>query len=450
MSSDPNRIIHSFLSLERESRNASNFQELAFVISNLTKQLLPFTQVIVWQKSAYSINVRSISAIANINKKSPYITWLEGELLPWLAKQSSEAPTTLTKKLVPENIEQEWDDHLPGEQLYSYEIKTFNNTELLGGIIFVLSAPWQESQVIIGQELLMHYRHCWQRLEQQARKKKLDKQWLKQKKNKIKASIVCLIFLSLFIPVSQTIITPAKIEPKDPILISSSIEGIINTIYVHPNQRVKKDQILFSLDKITLKNEVKQAYKETSIARERYRRAYQHAYNNPDSKAELAILQAEIEKAEGALKYKKEILARSDIRAPHAGIIIFSSPKYWLGKPIAIGEQVMVLAEEAKKQLDVEVPQADMIQLSKGNKVKFYPNVSPLSPIEASINYASYVATTSTDGELHYFVACDFQKDKKLPRFGSQGSAKIYGDKVSLFFYLFRRPIIYIQSLIGI
>jgi len=406
MTIDSSQIIHNFLNLEKESRAAQDLRELSFIACNLTKKIVPFNQAILWRNTKTGIHIYSISAIANINRKSPYIHWLESKLLPWLNKQKPQYIYRV--KDAPEYLRKEWVDSVAGNVI-SYPFNSIDDKRALAGIVFIVSAPWLDNQKTVAEELFHHYQHCWQRLEQKEKKTRINKLWFNRKKTQIKLALAFSILLIFFIPVEQTIITQAEVSPRDPILITSSIEGIINQIYVKPNQKVTKGQILFSLDKITLKNNVKQARKEASVAREKFRQAYQHAYNNPDSKSELAVLKSEVEKADNELEYRKRVLNRGDIRALQSGIIIFSAPKYWLGKPIKIGEQVMLLANVGQKQLDSDIPQNDMITINKGNKVKFYPNIDPLNPLDATVTYASYVANSTKDGELTYYVACEFK-----------------------------------------
>jgi multidrug resistance efflux pump len=449
MGKPENVLIHEFLLLEKEARNAADLKELSFVICNLTKRVFPFEQMVLWQKTKTGFRVFSISAIANIYHKSPYIHWLEHSFLPWLAPKTTDELHSINASDATEQLSKEWLSYMPSK-LLSFSFQALKNHSDSAGVIIFISSPWATSQTTIANELFKHYQHCWQRLLQKEKKSFLDYMALQKRKNLYKV-LAGMAFLCLFfIPIQQTVITSAKISPKNPIMISASIPGVINEIHVEPNQHVDKGQILFSLDNITLQNQVEQAQKAKSIAKERYRRAYQHAYTDPESKAELAILRAEVIKAENELNYREDILERSQIRALRSGIIIFSAPKYWLGKPIQIGEQVMLLAEEGQKQLDAEVPQQDMVDISKGNKVKFFPNIDPLHAINAHVNYASYVAHQDPEGELTYHISCYFSDPQQLPRFGSQGSAKIYAGNVSLFFYLFRRPLIFIQSLVGI
>ena len=109
----------------------------------------------------------------------------------------------------------------------------------------------------------------------------------------------------------------------------------------------------------------------------------------------------------------------------------------------------MLLALGQKKQIDIYIPVKDMLQFKKGDLVKFFPNTSPLSSINAKIDYISTSTTFSQEQVLSFFVVAKLPANSKLTTLGSHGVAKVYSNSVSIFYYLFRRPIIYIQSLIG-
>jgi hypothetical protein len=121
-----------------------------------------------------------------------------------------------------------------------------------------------------------------------------------------------------------------------------------------------------------------------------------------------------------------------------------------LGKPVKIGEQVMLLAGVNNKQLDINVAVDDMIPMKESDNVRFFPNVDPLRSLDAKIDYASYIAAPGRDQTLTYFVAAQFNPNQKILRYGLRGTAKVYGSRVTLFFYLFRRPIAFLQSFLGV
>ena len=55
------------------------------------------------------------------------------------------------------------------------------------------------------------------------------------------------------------------------------------------------------------------------------------------------------------------------------------------------------------------------------------------------------------EGILSYKLTASYEGDaNKLPRIGLRGTAKVYGSEVSVFYYLFRKPITFMRQLIGI
>jgi len=82
--------------------------------------------------------------------------------------------------------------------------------------------------------------------------------------------------------------------------------------------------------------------------------------------------------------------------------------------------------------------------------VKLFLNTDPTRPLPASVYRVSYDATEGPDGSLGFIVKSTFDKDVALPRIGLKGTAKIYGDKVTLFYYLMRRPLASLRQNLGL
>jgi hypothetical protein len=92
---------------------------------------------------------------------------------------------------------------------------------------------------------------------------------------------------------------------------------------------------------------------------------------------------------------------------------------------------------------------ADAITLEPGAEVEFFLNISPGAPLHATLRQASYEATLSSASLLGYRLKATFTDTTQMPRIGLRGTAKIYGEKVTLFYYLARRPLAAIRQFMG-
>jgi hypothetical protein len=82
--------------------------------------------------------------------------------------------------------------------------------------------------------------------------------------------------------------------------------------------------------------------------------------------------------------------------------------------------------------------------------VSLFLNAHPLSSVPATVSHASYHAEVLPNNTLAYRVTAQLGEGSPELRIGWQGSAKIYGEHVSLFTYLFRRPISALRPWVGL
>ncbi len=96
----------------------------------------------------------------------------------------------------------------------------------------------------------------------------------------------------------------------------------------------------------------------------------------------------------------------------------------------------------------------DAINLEPGAQVKLYLQVAPLDPLEAKLSETSYQATQSPGGIHSYRLKARFDdlsaEQRERVRIGLKGTAKIYGERAPLGYYLFRRPIAAFRQFTGL
>jgi hypothetical protein len=110
----------------------------------------------------------------------------------------------------------------------------------------------------------------------------------------------------------------------------------------------------------------------------------------------------------------------------------------------------MLIADPSVIDITVYLPPEDAVELEPGADVNLILHVDPLSSIEAAIERASYEATLAPDGTLAYVVRARFKPGQSLPRIGLRGTAKIYAGRVTLGYYLLRKPIAFVRRSLGV
>ena len=442
-------LLTKFTELEDEARKASDLKSLAFVICNRTKALLSYDQGILFSVTGSRFEVLSISGLSTVKHDAPYLQWLCDVLQVHHKQSLLKGAGELNKQCLPQGLQLSWNKWLTHSHFFMPIVDA--DGVLLGGLLLTRSEhSFAEHEQVILEKLMRAYSHAWNVLLQlsftqpsQIARKNRQKKWL------LYALAVIIILACL--PVHQTLLAPAEIVADQPVIVSSPIAGVIDKFYVRPNQVVEEGDTLFSLDPITSNNQLAIAENALMVAKEKYRKATQHAFSEHKSQSELAILKTDIKKAELELKYARDMSKRVMIRAKQAGIAIFSNQNHWLGKPIIVGEKVLLIADPKRKVLDVKIPVNSAITLKKGAHVKFFLNVDPMNPVRARLIYASYSAFKDPLSGFSYMAKARFTESKRpVPRIGLRGTAKIYGQKVSALYYLFWRPLSFLRRVLGV
>ena len=130
--------------------------------------------------------------------------------------------------------------------------------------------------------------------------------------------------------------------------------------------------------------------------------------------------------------------------------IIYTDKNDWIGRPVKVGEKIMTIADESKVEIIAKLPVADDFNIPENAEMKVFLNSNPLEPLDATMTSISFTAEATSANVIAYTVLADLSSDAKIPRIGSQGTAKIYGKQVLLGFYLFRKPISAIRQMLGL
>ena len=429
----------TLLQLEKSFRNADTAEALAYTLVNDCRNLIEFRQAALWQIDASQ--VVAVSGLAVIDTNAPYISWLK-QVFKQLSAGTYGTVRPLTAGDLEGDCAEQWPQWLPAYGVW-LPVSAYGAAPQ-AGLLLARESAWTDGELYLLEHVADAFGHAWMALSPRPPFWKQD--WLTKKR--LMAGLATL-FCLLWIPVRQTALAPASVIPAHPTILRAAIDGVVDRFYVQPNDQVTKDQPLLSLEEETIKNKLTVTRKALAVAEAEYRKTAQQAMFDMDSKAQVNILKSKTEQQEAEVRSMEDWLARIDIKAPHAGIAVFSDVNDWIGKPVTVGERILMVADPADVELEIQLPIADAINLEPGSKVQFFLNVDPTTPVSADLYFAAYQADVTPDDALAYRLKARFKQAAVLPRIGLKGTAKVFGSRVPFVYYVLRRPLAALRQWMG-
>lgn len=429
------------LQLQRMARNRDELAELGFGIVNETHGLVSYRQAALWVKQPLS-RIASVSGVAECDANAPYVVWLRRVAETLYRDPASTAPRTVSADNLPAELAAEWSEWSAAFGLW-LPFREMVNKPVFGGLLLFRETAWLDAEIRLLTELSEAYAHAWHGLQPQ-------KHWWEWRPLIAKNSRwFWALPLLLLMPIHQTVLAPAAVIASDPTLVRAPVDGVVEVFHVQPNQAVTAGQLLVTLENTDLANRLEIARKALAVSETEYRSAAQLAVLENKSKVDLNVLKGKIDQHLADVAYMEDQLIRSEIKAPHDGIAIFTDAQDWLGKPVTIGEKILQIADPQRVEMQMHLPVADLINFDQDAETVLYLNSEPQHPLQGQLYYASYEAEMTPDNIQAYRLKAHLDYQQQPPRIGLTGTAKIHGQRVTLFYYMFRRPLAAMRQWLG-
>lgn len=426
--------VASLLDLLHRVRDAANAAELAFIAVNQTMSLVPYRQAALWEQGR---GLLAVSGVPLPESNAPFTLWLER-----VCRQlDGAAAGPVRPDQLAAHERDEWNEWLPPHGIW------LPLPRARAALLLARDEEWGEQDAALLAELGHAYDHALAAL----RRPGLLAEWRARaalRRKTLLAGAAAVVLAAAF-PVPLTVLAPAEVVARDPAVVRAPLDGVVARLHVRPNQRVEAGQMLFELDDTALRGKVEVAEKTLAAAEAEWRQTSQQALFDAGAKPKLAALVGRREQQQAELDYLRGLMDRIGVKAPAAGIAVLDDPSEWIGRPVAVGEKVMALAEERDTEIEAWLAPADMIALAQGAEATVFLNVAPLSPVDASVTQVAYEASVRPDATVAYRVRARILGDDK-PRLGLRGTARLSGGRVPLVYWLLRRPIGAIRAWAGL
>ncbi|HSG62439.1 MAG TPA: HlyD family efflux transporter periplasmic adaptor subunit [Pseudomonadales bacterium] len=458
MSQPVHNVLATVLGLINRASQAEDLAELRFMLVNETRQMLPYRLAMLWLENE---GVSALSGVVSIEKNAPFVLWLNRLFSHLQGLGFDSGSRVLTRADLPDDIANEYAQWLASDTLL-VPMPVIEGCFSGGFLLLSRDGAWQEQEQLLLKQWTDAWplaysakdrRLSWQRVGyalEQRFGKVLSASWRREfLTNRKTLAVAVMVLALLFWPVHLSVLAPASIVPLHPTIVRAPLDGIIKSIDIEPNANVLGGEVLFTFDDIALNNKFVITQQELQSLQTEYRQISQMSLLETDMRGKLMLLRGQMDVKQKEIAYLEEMLARSQVKAERAGVVLLGDPLEWIGRPVMTGERVMAIADPEQMEIEAWLSPADAIALPQGADVKLYLNADPLTSINATVRYVAHEAVPRPDGTFAYRVRATLQEIPEIARIGLRGTAKLNGDTVALGYWMIRRPWAALRTWLG-
>lgn len=439
-------LLLEFLRIEASVRSAQSILDLGFVICNESHRIVPYRQAFFCLCEGAHITLTTISGLVSIDRNTPFYDWFQNLINSTLNRDPGTKPKMVTPDLIDGAIAEAWAEWLP-EQLLIIPLLNYQNIPI-GFFLLAREEPFMEEEIRTLEGLGAVFAHALNALLPTT---PLYRRFVSTfTKRRTAIGLALAIFVCFILPIKQSSLGTAEVTPLVYTSITAPLDGVIAALLVKPNEQVVKGQPLLRLEDTTMRNKLKSAELALDVAKSEAFMTQQKAFVDPQSKGEVATQQARVREKGTTISYMQDLMGKLGVRAPSDGIVLYGDPTDWEGRPVTTGEKIMMLADPQSAGVTVWIPVQDSVRLSVGSSVKLFLSSDPLRSRDAVILRSSYQPVLSPEGIASYRVTAQFLDQKKLPRIGLRGTAKVYGSWTTVGYHILRRPLATIRQKLGL
>lgn len=246
------------------------------------------------------------------------------------------------------------------------------------------------------------------------------------------------------------VVAPCEVAPRDPFVVTAPLNGVVAEVAAQPGQAVKPGDTLFVYDKRVAMEDLKVARQQAQIIQSSLTRARMQAFGSEEARADVALLELKLEQERVKLELAESNFSRLEVKAERAGTVVINDPFEWRGKPVRIGEQVMLLVDPASTKLRIWLAEDDNMAFDPARPVKVLLNAFPDQARQARLIYVAQGVSLSPKGVPSVMAEAEWPAPDPALKPGLQGVAVAYGRDVSLAYWVLRRPFAALRKIAGL
>jgi len=356
LSEDKNIRIARLIGLEKKAREARDKDELNFLVVNETREIINYTNSFLLLKSPTDkYHVNAVSDLATVDRTAPLITFVEDVMNDPSLKDLKEIELIDLEKFT-KVLERKKPNNIPQ---YLLCVPIFSPQKgLQGYLILSRNDPFKENESELLTHLSRTYGHAYNTfLSNYSIKSFLNKNFSGRKR----WIIIGIVFLIFVFPIRMTSTAPVEVVAKNPYLVTSPFDGVVKKITANNNDKVKSGDLLVLLEDTDLLNSFNLAKQSLRLAETELLRSRQSSFTDNEEKSRLAELVARVDLKKAEVQSAQQKLKNSKIYSEQKGVAIVDRKLDWQGKPVAVGEKILTIADPKEIEFLIWLPVKDSI-----------------------------------------------------------------------------------------
>jgi hypothetical protein len=263
-----------------------------------------------------------------------------------------------------------------------------------------------------------------------------------------RATLFFRLFLGLFVfgalflvKMEKNVEGNCRILPAYSYYARPQIDGNLKKILIREGETVEAGQIVAQLDDERIMRQLREARSRNEMVK-----ANMTKYFGLGRTSDYEIEKLRYESIAMEIHLLEQNLADAEIVAGKSGVVL--TPDIDLnekiGKPVHKGEELLELGKIDQLIIEVEVPEANIKRIEKGQKIVFLMNSFPEKKFNADVERVRIKAEVREKGNM-FIVEGDISEKKTALKPGMKGKAKIAAQKVPVLKYFLEDMIDYLR-----
>jgi len=228
--------LEALISVESDVRKTTDLKQLGFLIANDTHRVVPYYQCVVWKLNMNAtVDVVAVSGVAALDRNATALRDVR-KIVRGVAREHRDGdPASIDASGLGSSRRKLWKQYLP--RYAHWRPLKGEDGAIVGGLLITRDSDFTDSDLDLVGKLSEGYERQWQWLGSRSFSRRFAP-GAKGRFTKAAITLAALLVLGLLIRVPAAFVGQAQIIAADPMLVSSPVEGVIESFVARPNEFV--------------------------------------------------------------------------------------------------------------------------------------------------------------------------------------------------------------------